>query len=71
MTEVFVQPKFSNAQLEILKLFKEDIPTAQLEQLRRILFNFLLDNVLKEAEITAKERHYDDEMLQKIVRGDV
>ncbi len=69
MREVFVQPKFSNAQLEILKLFKEDIPTAQLEQLRRILFNFLLDNVLKEAETTAKERRYDDEMLQKIVRG--
>ena len=69
MREVFVQPKFSNAQLEILKLFKEDIPTAQLEQLRRILFNFLLDDVLKEAETTAKERRYDDEMLQKIVRG--
>ena len=71
MTEILAQPKFSNAQLEILRLFKENLPEDKLKELRRILANFLLDDVLKEAEKAAIERGYDDEMLNKIVRGDV
>lgn len=71
MTEVLALPKFSNAQLEILRLFKENLPDDKLLKLRRILANFLLDEVFKEAEKTAIERGYNDEMLNKIVRGDV
>ena len=71
MTEILAQPKFSNAQLEILRLFKENLSEDKLKELRRILANFLLDDVLKEAEKAAIERGYDNEMLNKIVRGDV
>ena len=71
MAEVFVQPRFSNAQLEILRMFKENLSDDKLIKLRRVLANFLLDEVLKEAEKTAIERGYDKEMLNKIVRGDV
>ena len=71
MKEILAQPKFSNAQLEILRLFKENLSDEKLIKLRRILSNFLLDEVFKEAEKVAKERDYDDEMLIKIVRGDV
>ena len=71
MKEILAQPKFSNAQLEILRLFKENLSDEKLIKLRRILSNFLLDEVFKEAEKVAKERGYDDEMLIKIVRGDV
>ena len=71
MTEILAQPKFSNAQLEILRLFKENLSEDKLKELRRILANFLLDDVLKEAEKAAIERGYDAEMLNKIVRGDV
>ena len=71
MTTVLAQPKFSNAQLELLRLFRENLPDEKLAKLRRILTNFLLDEVFKEAEKTAIERGYDGEMLNKIVRGDV
>ena len=71
MTDVLAQPKFSNAQLELLRLFKENLPDEKLAKLRHILANFLLDEVFREAEKTAIERGYDDEMLNKIVRGDV
>ena len=71
MTEILAQPKFSNAQLEILRLFKENLSEDKLKELRRILANFLLDDVLKEAEKASIERGYDNEMLNKIVRGDV
>ena len=47
MTEILAQPKFSNAQLEILRLFKENLSEDKLKELRRILANFLLDDVLK------------------------
>ena len=71
MTETLLQPKFSNAQLEILRLFKEDLPEDKLANLRRVLANFLLDQVLEEASKTANERGYDEAFFQKIVRGDV
>ena len=71
MTNVLAQPKFSNAQLELLRLFRENLPDEKLAKLRRILANFLLDEVFKEAEKTTIERGYDGEMLNKIVRGDV
>ena len=52
MTNVLAQPKFSNAQLELLRLFRENLPDEKLAKLRRILANFLLDEVFREAEKT-------------------
>lgn len=71
MENVLAQPKFSNAQLEILRLFKENLPEEKLVKLRRILANFLLDEVFKEAENAALKRGFDQETLHKIVSGDV
>ena len=58
MTNVLAQPKFSNAQLELLRMFKENLPDEELTKLRRILANFLLDEVFKEAERTAIDSGY-------------
>ena len=71
MKDVLMQPKFSNAQLEILRLFKENLSDEKLIKLRRILSNFLLDEVFKEAEKASMDRGYNEETLNKIVRGDV
>ena len=43
MTNATLQPKFSNAQLELLGLFKENLPEETLLQLRSVLANFMLD----------------------------
>ena len=71
MTNATLQPKFSNAQLELLGLFKENLPEETLLQLRSVLANFMLDQVLKEAQKTSSERNYSNDLLAKLVRGDV
>ncbi len=71
MTNVAVlQPNFSNAQLELLGLFKENLSEDKLRDLRKVLANFMLDQVLEEAKKVSEERHYDNELLKKLVRGD-
>jgi hypothetical protein len=71
MKDIIAQPKFTNAQLEILRLFRENLSEEKLAKLRRVLANFLLDEVFKEAENAASKRGFDQEMLHKIVKGDV
>ena len=71
MNDVIAQPKFTNAQLEILRLFRENLSEEKLAKLRLILSNFLLDEVFKEAENAALKRGFDQETLNKIVSGDV
>jgi hypothetical protein len=71
MAATAIQPRFSNGQLELMRLFKEDVSEEQLQELRKILANFLLDNVLKEAQKASYEKGYDADFLQKIVSGDV
>ena len=71
MAQITLQPHFSNAQLELLRLFKEDLSDAQLRDLRLLLSNFMLQQVLKSAEKVATKKGYDQDFLAKIVRGDV
>jgi hypothetical protein len=71
MTQIALQPHFSNAQLELLRLFKEDLSDAQLRDLRLLLSNFMLQQVLKAAEKATELKEYDQDFLAKIVRGDV
>jgi hypothetical protein len=68
---VILQPNFSNAQLELLGLFKENLSEDKLKNLRKVLANFMLDQVLEEAKKTSEQRQYDDDLLKKLVRGDV
>jgi hypothetical protein len=69
--QTFIQPKFSNAQLELLGMFKEDLSEERLVALRKVLANFMLDQVLEAAKKTSAERQYTNELLEKIIRGDV
>jgi hypothetical protein len=69
MAQIALQPHFSNAQLELLRLFKEDLSEAQLRDLRLLLSNFMLQQVLKTAERDAQLKGYDQDFLAKIVHG--
>ena len=70
MTTPILLPQFTNAQLELLGLFKENLPDEKLFVLRRILSNFMLDQVLEEAQKTSESRKYNNDLLEKLVRGD-
>jgi hypothetical protein len=70
MAQITLQPHFSNAQLELLRLFKEDLSDAQLRDLRLLLSNFMLQQVLKAAEKATELKGYDQDFLATIVCGD-
>ena len=57
----------SNVQMELLKMFPSDIPEKHLEELKKIMADFLLKKARKEADEIWDNKGYSDEKLKDIL----
>ncbi len=57
--------KFSNLQLELLRLFSMDLPDEELVKVRDMIARYLLKNKIKEFSERAKEQGISQENLEK------
>jgi hypothetical protein len=66
-----IKTPFSNLQMEILRLFAEDVPEYDLLEIKKMIAKYFFDKAAKEAERVWQERGYDDAFLQKIIMGEI
>ncbi len=67
MNNLSVNPPLSNIQLELLKLFSNNIPERHLAELKNLIARFLLEKARDKADSIWEERGYSDSMLQQIL----
>jgi len=67
MANPVVQPPLSNVQVELLKLFKADIPENHLLELKKMMAKFLLDKGRDKADAIWDEKGYSDEKMLQIL----
>ncbi len=60
----------NSAQIELLKLFVNDFPDEYLEELRKLLSNFLVEKILNEGDRIWEENKYTKETFDKFVEND-
>ena len=66
--EAIIQSKnFSNAQLELLKLFADDVPEKDLEVLKEILFRFKAERLMDMADRIFEEKGWTDEDIHRML----
>ena len=67
MVNLSIQPPLSNVQVELLKLFTNEIPEADLLELKKIMAKFLLDKGRDKADLVWDEKGYSDDKLNKLI----
>ncbi len=68
MNQASVHPPLSNIQLELLKLFPNDIPENNLSELRNIMARYLMDKARDKADDIWEHQGYTDEKLQNLLK---
>jgi hypothetical protein len=58
---------FSNAQLELLKVFSINLSDEQLLALKKHLSNFLLDEAIKQADKVWDENNWTEETVEELL----
>lgn len=71
MIDIQVKPPFSNLQMEILKLFSQEVTEQDLLEIKTMISKYFFEKSAKEAEHVWQERGYDDAFLQKILKGEI
>ena len=66
-----IKTPFSNLQMEMLRLFAEDVPEYDLLEIKKMIAKYFFDKAAKEAELVWQERGYDNRFLQKIITGEI
>jgi hypothetical protein len=62
-----LQTPFSNAQLELLKLFSTDLNAQDLQELKRILLEFKFKRVTEMADKVWDEKGWTEEHVEKLL----
>jgi hypothetical protein len=62
-----LQTPFSNAQLELLKLFSTDLNAQDLQELKRILLEFKFKRVTEMADKVWDENSWSEEHVEKLL----
>ncbi len=60
MEMISVNPPLSNVQVELLNLFKIELPDAQLLELKKVMSKFLLDKARDKADAIWDGKKYTD-----------
>lgn len=60
---------FSNAQLELLKLFSSNLSEIELENLKRLLLEFKFQKVTNLADKVWEENEWDDKKVNEILNS--
>ncbi len=66
-----IKTPFSNLQMEMLRLFAEDVPEYDLLEIKKMIAKYFFDKAANEAELVWQERGYDNRFLQKIITGEI
>ena len=64
-----IQPTLTNVQTEMLKVFAMQLPDTQLNELRVVIAQFLMDKARSEATALWEEKGYNDATLEALVSG--
>ena len=60
---------FSNAQLELLKLFSSNLSDIELDELKRLLLEFKFQKVTKIADKIWEEKGWTEDKVKKILKS--
>ena len=61
--------KLSNAQMELLKLFKYDLPEKQLAEMKSILSKYLADTASDEMDRLWEENNWNNDTMKEWASG--
>lgn len=62
-----VNGKFTNAQLELLKISSSDLSDERMARLKKVLINFLAESVTEEANKVYEEEGWTEETIQELI----
>jgi hypothetical protein len=57
--------KLSNLQLELLQLFAYELPEEQLQDIKKLLAQYLADNLSQEMDKVWTEQNWSNELMDK------
>ena len=60
-------PRFSNVQLELLKLFSRDVPEADLLEIKRLLAHYFAAKLSRRADQVWDEQGWTDEKMEEML----
>ena len=60
-------PRFSNVQLELLKLFSRDVPEADLLEIKRLLAHYFAEKLSRRADQVWDEQGWTDEKMEELL----
>lgn len=64
-----INPPLSNLQVELLKLFSNNIPEVHLVEIKNMIARFLLEKARDKADAEWEKKGYTDESLEQILNG--
>jgi len=62
-----IRQPFTNLQLELIDLFSLQLPDSQLQELRRIISLYLLEQAREEADGAMREKRINAEYIQELI----
>lgn len=65
MTTITLERPLSNLQVELLKLFSRDLPEKNLQELKQIISDYMLDMARDEADKVWAEKGYTEKDVNK------
>lgn len=60
-------PRFSNVQLELLKLFSRDVPETDLLEIKRLLAHYFADKLSRRADQVWDEQGWTNEKMDELL----
>jgi hypothetical protein len=57
-------PRFSNLQLELLRLYARDVPEADLVEIKHLLAQYFADKLSRRADQVWKEKGWTDDTME-------
>lgn len=60
-------PRFSNVQLELLKLFSRDVPEADLLEIKRLLAHYFAEKLSRRADEVWDEQGWNDDKMEELL----
>ena len=60
-------PRFSNLQLELLRLYSRDVPDEELAEIKHLLARYFADKLSRRADQVWEEKGWTDETMEEFL----
>jgi hypothetical protein len=60
-------PRFSNLQLELLRLYSRDVPDADLTEIKHLLARYFSDKLSRRADQVWEEKGWNDDTMEELL----